>query len=255
MSEKSNNQPIELPDRKEITLCEAVTAFAYGKARDVKAYQATHLNTGLGKELTAGLGKELTKKQKAEQKEQAANQKEPTAKVEDLLERLQSDAYSGNVKFRGIQEGADPADGYKVIDPLYFYVKPFFNWPQDVICQPEDGSSTPWYFVHLDRKDFVSLLRNMGVSVRQSPDPQSSPDPDIPEERKTFTTGVAGRPTSMHLVLREAQRRLDAIDYPESLTAFTKELAKWLEVAQPDAAPTKPRTMSNNRQLQELWRA
>ena len=248
-----NSQLIELPDRKEITLCEAVTAFAYGRACDVKAFQATHLNAGLGKELTAGVGKEQTKKQKAKQKEQTANQREQTGKVEGLLERLQDAAYAGNVKFRGIQEGADPADGYKKIDPLYFYVKPFFNWSQDVIFHREDEASTVWYFVHLDRNDFVSLLRDMGVSVQQSPDvdaPQG-PDVDAPRKQKTYTTGSPGRPTSRHLVLPMAQRKLDGGYRPKDLTVFSEELAKELETTEPEAAPMTPNTIRNA--IRKLW--
>ena len=55
------------------------------------------------------------------------------AKLNDLLERLREAAYAGRIKFRAIKEGEDPATGYRDIDPLYFYVKPFFNWSQDVI--------------------------------------------------------------------------------------------------------------------------
>ena len=32
----SNSQVVDLPDRKEITLCEAVTALIYGKAYDLR---------------------------------------------------------------------------------------------------------------------------------------------------------------------------------------------------------------------------
>ena len=71
------------------------------------------------------------------------------------------------IKFRAIKEDGDPADGYKDIDPLYFYIKPFFNRPQDVIFHREDESSTPWYFVHLDREQFASLLRDMDVAAQQ----------------------------------------------------------------------------------------
>lgn len=217
MMHKSSSRLIELPDRKELTLCEAVTAFIYGKAYDLRQ-----------------LARDTPK-------EQIAN-------AQDLLDRLHQAAYAGRVKFRALQEGDDPATGYKDIEPRYFYINPLFHWSQDVIVHEESELSTPWYFVHLDREDFVSLLRDMGVSVQQSP------DLDILGSHKTVRTGAQGAPTSMHLVLQEAQRRLDAGKYPGSLTAFTEDLANWLEVTEPKAAPTKPKTMRNNPKLQELWR-
>jgi hypothetical protein len=91
----------------------------------------------------------------------------------------------------------------------------------------------------------------MGISLKQSPDPQS-PDADVQEERKTFRTGAAGRPTSKHLVMKEARRRLDAGNYPEFLKTFSEELENWLKVAEPEAAPMTAKTIQNN--LRELWR-
>jgi hypothetical protein len=208
-----------LPDRKEITLCEAVTAFVYGKACDLRQLHRE-------------------------------GPKEQIAKAEDLLERLHSAAYAGRVKFRAVQEGEDPANGYKDIDSLYFYIKPFFNWSQDVIFH-ESEPSTVWHFVHLDREQFEALLREMGVSVQQNPNPQS-PDPDVPGVRKTFTTGVAGRPSSRHLVQPEAKRRLDAGSSPETLAAFSRQLAAWLKDTEPLAAPMTARTIESA--IRDLWR-
>jgi hypothetical protein len=241
------DQLIELPDRKEITLCEAVTAFVYGKAYDLRQWRnrsnrSTEQIDFLGLEQIHALTDRTGKGQETTELVDTLNRK-----AEDLLEQLHRAAYAGRVKFRAIKEFGDPADGYKDIDPLYFYINPLFNWPEDVIVHREDESSTPWYFVHLDREDFASLLRDMGVSVQQSL------DPDVKGERKTFRTGVAGRPTSKHLVRTEAQRRLDTGDYPESLAAFSEQLAAWLEVAEPEAAPMTAKTIQNN--LRELWRS
>jgi hypothetical protein len=251
---RENNQPIELPDRKEITLCEAVTAFVYGRACDVKAFQAMHLNTGVGKELTAVFGKELTRKQKAEEKKQKAEQKVQTAKqkgqiakVEDLLERLHSAAYAGSVKFRAVKEGEDGSGGFRSIDPLYFYVKPFFNWPQDAIVRLEDESSTPWYFVHLDREDFVSLLGDMGFSIQPNP----NTDTGGAVRESIFRPGAPGRPGSIHLVLPEARRRIEQQDLPETLKVFSGQLAAWLKANYPLAHPLTPRTIENS--VRPMW--
>ena len=89
----SNSQVVDLPDRKEITLCEAVTAFAYGKAYDVRQFDLV--------------------------RSAEAPIKEHVAKLDDLLERLREAAYAGRINFRAIKEYGDAADGYKAIGPLF----------------------------------------------------------------------------------------------------------------------------------------
>jgi hypothetical protein len=104
-----------------------------------------------------------------------------------------------------------------------------------------------WRDVHVDREDFEALLRDMGVSVQQSS------EADAPGKRKTFTTGTPGRPASKHLVLPMAQRKLDDGDCPNTLIEFSRQLAKELRVAEPEAAPMTPKTISNV--IRKLWQA
>ena len=142
-----------MPDRQEITLCEAVTAFVYGRAWD----EAQRLGLGL---VRMGIGPALTIEQ--------------SAKLNSLLERLNSAAYAGRIKFRALKNGENPADGHQDIDPLYFRQQRGFEWYCDRIWSRDpdksDHSTEDWYDVHLDREQFEALLRDMGVSVQQSPD-------------------------------------------------------------------------------------
>ena len=92
MGQKTDNQQIKLPDRKEITLCEAVTAFVFGKASGFLPY------------ILYG----------------EAGTEEQSTKAKDLIERLHSAAYAGRIKFRALKNGDNHADGHRVIDPLYF---------------------------------------------------------------------------------------------------------------------------------------
>ncbi len=242
---KDNCQLIVLPDRKLITLCEAVTAFISGKACNSTEWHRARL-----KEPADPRGLEQGNTLKGRKATRGTTELVETSnrRAEDLLERLHGAAYAGRVKFRAIQENEDPADGYKDIDPLYFYIKPSFHWSQDVIVHLENDLSTPWYFVHLDREQFVALLRDMGVSVKQGP------EPDPQGERKTYRTGGAGRPTSIHFVLKMAQRRLDTADYPDTFRAFSELLAAELKATEPEATPMQPKTMRNNAELRDLWR-
>jgi hypothetical protein len=225
MAQQSHVRLIELPDRKEITLCEAVTAVVYGKACNT-----LWLNLDFQLEET----------------------KEHQIKANDLLGRLQSAAYAGRIKFRALKNGETHSEGHKRIDRLYFGITRTFDWRNDLIwdqdlSEPVGDSTKDWRDVHLDRQEFEALLREMGVSV------QLNPAADVPGERKTFTTGMPGRPTSRHLVMELARRRLDAGDYPATLVEFSKQLADELKRAEPKATPMTPKTVGNA--IRELWHA
>jgi hypothetical protein len=96
------SQQAALPARTEITLCEAVTSVVYDKAFDL-----------LRQPCDVDLGHKLTENESAIAKE--------------LLERLQTAAYAGQLKFRGIKEGKDLLDGHEDIDPLYFSITRIFD--------------------------------------------------------------------------------------------------------------------------------
>lgn len=221
MIREVDNKRLELPDRKEITLCEAVTAYAFGKA----------LNS-----LLHSLNNETPTK-------------EQRIKARSLVERLRSAAHAGRIKFRGLRNGADHADGHKQIDNLYFSEPRGLRWEADQIWSgapyrrfPDFEPRPPhfvmeWHDVHLDRKDFEALLRDEDVSIQQSA--------DALDEQTTYATGAPGRPTSRHLVVPEAERILDDGHRPKNLTVFSNELAKWLRTNHPKAAPMTSKAIQN----------
>lgn len=221
MIQEVDSKQLELPDRKDITLCEAVTAFVYGQAIDFLWYS---LND-----------------------EQSAN-------ATSLIERLLSAAYAGRVKFRALKNGDTHLDGHKDIDALYFSEQRVFRWEINEIWSRAPGGPYPkfksrpptmdWHDVHLDRNDFEVLLRDRGVSVQQNPD-------DAPGKHKIFKTGMQGRPSSIHLIVPMARRKLEA-GYTKTLTALSEELSRELATSEPEAAPAKPKTIRNA--IRGLWR-
>jgi hypothetical protein len=228
--QKTDSIQLKLPDRREITLCEAVTAFVFGKAND---FVEEMLN-----------GETETE--------------ESSARVRILTGKLQSAAYAGSVKFRGLKNGDNHSDGHKDIDRLYFSEERGFRWERDEIwvCdvspqhprfEPQRAFKMEWYDVHLDRADFEVLLRSMSVSVLHGF------DPDALGKRNTLKTGMPGRPTSKHLVLDMAQRRLEDGSAPSSLTAFSQELAEALLSEHAGAAPATAKTIRNA--IRKLWHA
>ena len=187
MIQESKRKVVELPDRKEISLCEAVTVVIFGKAINVKEYGRR--DEGRRSKIESESLLEMFDRPTPANKQIVPDEQSlATAKLNDLLERLRAAAYAGRIKFRAIKGGEDPTNGYREIDPLYFYVKPFFNWSQDVIFNREDESATVWYFVHLDRGQFASLLKEIGVTVQ---DAISTVAPAASDEA-TLSIGEAG---------------------------------------------------------------
>jgi hypothetical protein len=155
---------------------------------------------------------------------------------DERLEALRQAAYAGRIKFRAVKGYANPADGFQDIDPLYFSYQVSFNWAQDEMFYPEDDSPTIWSCVHLDREQFESLLREMGLELEQPDD---------------VRTGLPGRPPSVHFLIPEAERRLNAEEHPESIGAFSRELATWFGENYRGKAAVQPRSIENA--IRERW--
>jgi hypothetical protein len=230
--QETDSKQLKLPDRQEITLCEAVTAFVYGEASDALQYMLHG---------------------------EAGTTEEQSAKVKDLIERLRKAAYAGRIKFRALKNGDNHADGHKDIDHLYFSEERGLRWDLDQIWvrdlsperpkfKPQRAFKMDWHDVHLDREGFEALLRDMDVSVQQNA------DADVRGDRKTYRTGLAGRLTSIGLVLPMARSRLNADDYPDTQVKFSEQLAEALAKTEPEAPRMTPKAIRNNPEFKELWR-
>ena len=123
MIHEAKKQVVELPDRKEISLCEAVTAVIDGKALNVEeippplhglAEQTGPPLHGLAEQT----GKRMTSRAlKRQLTGMPANER--LTKAAHLLEALRQAAYAGRLKFRAIKGYANPADGLNDIDPAF----------------------------------------------------------------------------------------------------------------------------------------
>jgi hypothetical protein len=229
---------VQLPTRSEITLCEAITAFVYGKPRD------------------PSMGPFYS-----------------SSPSEALLERLHQAARAGQIRFRALPVGDNK---YQEIDPLYFGARPELNWNKNEIlswrpidereCKPGyDGEEcdevlgVDWCDVHLDREQFASLLREMGVSVEQNLDPGAPQNLDAEvaadlSDLETSGTGLAGRPTSIQSILPLAQKRLDARAYPDTITEFSEQVARDFAKAAPKAHHPTAKAIRNNSDFRDMWR-
>ena len=131
MIHEAKKQVVELPDRKEISLCEAVTAVIDGKALNVEEYHHRYMDW-LSKQdhrymdwLSKQETDDLACVEAPIAKQMPANER--LTKAAHLLEALRQAAYAGRLKFRAIKGYANPADGLNDIDPAFFYYKVAFN--------------------------------------------------------------------------------------------------------------------------------
>jgi hypothetical protein len=232
---------VQLPTCSRITLWDAITAFVYGAPRDPSTGPFYPSNASIA-----------------------------------LLERLHQAARAGQVRFHALSVVGN--NTYQEIDPLYFGARCTFDWNKNQIlswglvdereCKPismYDGQEcdevlgVDWFDVHLDQEQFASLLREMGVLVHQKLDTDihQNVDADRPTDLSTLETsgtGLAGRPTSMPHILLLAKERLDAGDYPGTITEFAKQLARDFAKKAPKAHHPKPKTLKQNPTLREMWR-
>lgn len=84
------------------------------------------------------------------------------------------------------------------------------------------------------------------VKAPSAPDSKPVSQPAVPE------TGAPGRPSSMHLIKPEFQRRADAGTIEKSLNKESQALVAWLKTAHPAMPPLTPKTVANN--LREEYR-
>jgi hypothetical protein len=66
------------------------------------------------------------------------------------------------------------------------------------------------------------------------------------DELVAIRTGASGRPSAMHLVRAEFERRVALGQLEGTVTAQSEVLASWLPSAHPGAAPAKAKSIRNN---------
>jgi hypothetical protein len=68
--------------------------------------------------------------------------------------------------------------------------------------------------------------------------------PSVAPEKRTYRTGLPGRPSSKHLASQEMHRRAKEGTLCSGLTAEMRELCRWLEREHPDAPRAKPKALA-----------
>jgi hypothetical protein len=68
-------------------------------------------------------------------------------------------------------------------------------------------------------------------------------------------SGMAGRPTSKHLIMLEAQRRCEEGSVPGSQAAFAESLSSWLRTEHPGEPQASPKAIRNNPEFRALHNA
>jgi len=127
-----------------------------------------------------------------------------------------------------------------------------------------------WPFLTLDTKNRIAKGDDMtfravrGLITRKIPaghpvldqirDAQKiTKAPSVPNSEPVPETGAPGRPSSMHLIKPEFQRRADAGTVEKSLNKESQALVAWLKVTHPAMPSLTPKTVANN--LREEYRS
>jgi hypothetical protein len=168
----------------------------------------------------------------------------------DLLARIASN----EIEVTGIRNGIrEKIEGHIFASLRVDY--PFSDAPVDLILSDELHLCSNIYIdeAHWQRSEGDSLRNRSGVRwsklmVLKSEIARLWPSPTslVEQDRPILATGAPGRPTSMHLVHPEHQRRLDARQAEQTLSAEAAALAAWLKKTHPNAPPLTVKTIENN---------
>jgi hypothetical protein len=160
--------------------------------------------------------------------------------------KLSAAAFAQKVLFRGRRnESSDPI---AEIDYAYFSEPRGFSLNGDWIERVPSFSSISkrlrndlrrdpeWERVLVERASFVAWLVDAYPQTRRLL-------PSIDDPAQAVGTGAPGRPSSMHLILEEHRRRIDAGE--KQISAESRFLEKWFKARHRDLQPPTAKTIEN----------
>lgn len=120
--------------------------------------------------------------------------------------------------------------------------------------RPASGSSTWWYDLRFKREDIISAFPKAEVAALSTPEcgeGEHLPERGSEHIRGTRSTlgrsrsGAPGRPSSMHLVRNEFQRRLKTGTIEPSLALEADALSLWIRLNHPDEPQLTAKAIQN----------
>ena len=98
----------------------------------------------------------------------------------------------------------------------------------------------------------LGVLQEISANIKERL-PEPNPQPKRrPSTLSPLRSGAQGRPTSMHLIRPELERRIASGQLEKTCVAQTEALAEWFKIQYPDAAPATPKAIRNS--LGSLYR-
>jgi hypothetical protein len=123
------------------------------------------------------------------------------------------------------------------------------------IATEQTNCKIDWIHSRLDIHDFAGWEQNLGISDITLPVEEfeaAFPARADNHTQEPSRTGAPGRPSSMHLIMQEFERREAVGQLLGTLSAESKHLSSWLQEAHPQASPPTPKTIMNR--LRERYR-
>jgi hypothetical protein len=171
----------------------------------------------------------------------------------DAYSELARQISSGHVTVTGVAVGIrEKVDAHIFASLPVDY--PFADTPASLISRDELFLSSYPFDEEYWQKGFNDTLQARGeirwskLMVLKSEVAERWPfqqDPERSSVSAEFRTGAPGRPTPIHLVLSEHQRRLSAGEAEKSVTLEAEMLARWLQDTHPDVPRLTPKTIRN----------
>ncbi|WP_454655136.1 hypothetical protein [Bosea beijingensis] len=170
-------------------------------------------------------------------------------------ESLGEACFRGEIALTGRRIGSK---NFEAIPHTYFFKPRGFSYLYgDRIDDTPTNASLDVIFAHRDDGDWEDAIvdRDQFLTWFNKAKAHIVGVADIPDTSPTiYRTGAPGRPTSMRVVLEEAERRLEAGVEVGKLLPFAKELARWLTVEHEKAPPLKPETIADNPEFKTIVR-
>ena len=167
-----------------------------------------------------------------------------------IVARLWVELFENVLARNLLMEGRFASD----IEYLPRSVSPALMLNPDIWFDPVENGLYP------NETDKGPTIRDLIVYARLNPHAPgmanpASPGPDPMKHREIYRSGAQGRPTSMHLIVVELDRRRDAEETLSTQMAEAAALADWLKHKHPRAAPATAKTIRNrsNQDCEKRW--
>lgn len=177
--------------------------------------------------------------------------------VDEAQEALRHAFVDGDLRASGLRQRYR-GDDEMVWPELNHWRKATIDWEKSNVTWRNSSAIAPTHLhdVRIDRVQLDWWLKRAARERAQVDASTAGPAPSGPASLPDIKSGAPGRPTPIHLVTAEHQRRIAAGTAKPSVVEESKDLSQWWESRRGDFPPLKPKGIENHvREAHRAWRA